>query len=166
MGQAIIAKKPINVKLIQTDRTTLNLSDKSSCWDAIEKYRPEWVINCGAYTKVDKAEKEKDLAYAINKNGPKELSLALKSIGGKLIQISTDFVFNGKKTKPYQENEKRDPLNIYGASKAEGETMVENILFKSNQAIIIRTSWVMGPVGNNFALTMLDLHKKKKKLSQ
>ena len=141
LGQAIILKKPIHINLIPLNKNLLDLADKSSCWQAIEKYRPDWVINSGAYTKVDKAEIEKDLAYSINKNGPKELSLALKKMGGKLLQISTDFVFNGENNKPVKENEKRNPINIYGASKAEGEEMVEKILFESGQAIILRTSW-------------------------
>lgn len=165
LGQALKACKPESIKLISTDRLELDLKDSAACRSAIEKHRPDWVINAGAYTAVDKAESEPELAYAVNAEAPNALSIALKHYGGKMLQLSTDFVFDGTQSTPYTVNNPRNPLSIYGKSKAYGEEFVEKNLFPDHRAVILRTSWVMGPVGNNFALKMLRLHKERKKIN-
>ena len=128
----------------------------------MKSIRPDWVINCGAYTFVDQAERNIEEAFKINSLAPKIIANALKSVGGKFLQISTDFVFNGTKKSPYIPTDKINPINIYGKSKALAETYIKGILEEGKESIIIRTSWLMGPSGRNFALNMLKLHKTKK----
>ena len=161
LGKELIQIKPKGFTLIESNRSSIDLTNHSLCHQMIKEIKPDWVINCAAYTNVDKAETEKDLALNINALAPKAFSEALKETGGKLLQISTDFVFDGKRSTPYPTDHKRNPLGIYGLSKCKGEEYIEDILFDSNQAVILRTSWLMGPVGKNFALTILDLHKKR-----
>ena len=102
---------------------------------------------------------------AVNAGAPRAFAEALSSTGGRLLQLSTDFVFNGQQGSPYRPEQQRDPLGVYGASKAAGEEAVEQALGPGNQAVILRTSWVMGPVGRNFALTMLRLHREREQIS-
>ncbi len=118
----------------------------------------DWIINCAAYTDVEKAEREKERAFLVNKTGAKNLSLCAKKIDAKFIHISTDYIFDGNSTKPYSENDKSCPLGIYGLSKKEGEVEIEKNLEKY---YIIRTSWLYGRMGKNFIYKMTDLFKKK-----
>ena len=124
------------------------------------------IINTAAYTDVDKAEEEEIKAFNINALAPKAFSEKLILHGGKLLQISTDYVFDGKKEfkTPYLPAEKRSPLGIYGLSKAKAEEAIEEIFQDSFQGIILRTSWLIGPVGKNFLLTILNLHLKNKEI--
>ena len=131
----------------------------------VQQLRPDWVLNSGAYTAVDKAESEPELAHAVNGGAPRAFAEALAETGGQLLQVSTDFVFNGAQGSPYRPEQPRDPLGIYGASKAAGEEAVEHVLGPNGCGLILRTSWVMGPVGKNFALTMLRLHRDKPEIS-
>ena len=128
----------------------------------IYTYKPDFVCNCGAYTNVDKAEIQQDIAFKVNSEAPKALSEALLSSGGKLLQISTDFVFDGNQSLPYKPSQPTNPLGVYGLSKARGELAVLKIL--KNKGFILRTSWLIGPVSNNFALTMLKLHSERKEI--
>ncbi len=161
LGHNLITTKPSYVELICPNKSELNLANSIQCFDVVSKYKPAWVINCGAYTNVDKAEKEIDKAFLINRDGPKAIAKAIKNFGGQILHISTDFVFNGRKNTPYDTEDKIDPINVYGLSKAEGEAVIEKYLKETNQSLILRTSWLMGPTGNNFASKMLQLHKQK-----
>ena len=161
LGQAIINSKPLGIDLITTTRAQLDLSKAESCRDSILRNKPDWVINAGAYTAVDKAESEEALAMAINGEAPKVLSEALKEINGKILQISTDFVFNGSQNYPYKPNQATEPISVYGRSKEMGELAIKDILKDTNKGFILRTSWVMGPTGKNFARTMIKLHKER-----
>ena len=128
------------------------------------------MLNAGAYTAVDKAESEPELAFAVNGGAPRAFAEALLETGGRLLQVSTDFVFNGSQGSPYRLEQKRDPLGVYGCSKAAGEEAVEQLLGPAaggagaGRGVILRTSWVMGPVGKNFALTMLRLHRERQQI--
>jgi dTDP-4-dehydrorhamnose reductase len=113
---------------------------------------------------VDRAEEEPDLAHAVNGGAPRAFAEAIRQQGGRLLQLSTDFVFNGRQGSPYRVEQPRDPLGVYGASKARGEEAIEAVLGDNGQATVLRTSWVMGPVGRNFALTMLRLHRERDQL--
>ncbi len=161
LGQSLQAVAPYEFDLITSTRKDLDLSDPDACKKYIERLKPDWVINAGAYTAVDKAEKEVDLAMAINAAAPAAFAEVLAQNGGCLLQISTDFVFNGLQGHPYSPEQSVDPLGVYGKSKALGEKIVLEKLGKERRAHILRTSWIYGPVGHNFCLTMLKLHAAK-----
>lgn len=170
LGQALINAKPAGMELIATSRSggpglaALDLADAIACTAAVEKYQPDWVLNAGAYTAVDKAESEPELALAVNALAPTAFAQALQEQGGQLLQLSTDFVFNGRQGSPYLVDQLRDPLGVYGSTKAKGEEAVEAVFGNSGEGLILRTSWVIGPVGKNFALTMLRLHTEREQL--
>ena len=164
LGRALIASAPQGVDLVATSRQQLDLADPSACRAAVQEHKPDWVLNAGAYTAVDKAEAEPDLAHAVNAGAPEAFARSLNQQGGRLLQISTDFVFNGTQGTPYQPVQAREPLGVYGASKAAGEAAVQNTFGTGGQGLILRTSWVIGPVGKNFALTMLRLHRERDEL--
>jgi dTDP-4-dehydrorhamnose reductase len=169
LGHALRQQVPAGVELIATSRgggdglLALDLADASVCRAMVQQLRPDWVLNSGAYTAVDKAESEPELAHAVNAAAPRAFAEALLDTGGRLLQVSTDFVFNGAQGHPYRPDQARDPLGVYGASKAAGEEAVEQLLASegAGRGVILRTGWVMGPVGKNFALTMLRLHRDK-----
>jgi dTDP-4-dehydrorhamnose reductase len=147
---------------IGTDRevditTTVALSDFISTQQ--NKKQPiDWIINCAAYTAVDKAEDEIDLCRKLNTTGAGNIASCAKSIDAKLIHISTDYVFNGQGNKPYTEEDATDPIGIYGLTKRDGEIKV---LEENKNTYIIRTAWLYGRYGNNFVHTMLKLMKER-----
>ena len=157
LGQALIASKPAGLELIACSRGELDLADAEACRAAVQQHRPDWVLNAGAYTAVDKAESEPERATAVNAGAPAAFAEALAATGGRLLQVSTDFVFNGAQGSPYRPEQRLDPLGVYGATKAAGETAALAL----PGARLLRTSWVYGPVGKNFCLTMLRLHALK-----
>ena len=165
LGQALRESKPDALELIATTRQELDLSDTEACGLAVQKYQPDWVLNAGAYTAVDRAESEPALAHAINAGAPEAFAEELDRQGGRLLQVSTDFVFDGQQGSPYQVDQPTTPLAVYGQSKAAGEQAIQRIFGRNNpQGVILRTSWVVGPVGRNFALTMLRLHNEREQL--
>ena len=161
LGKAIIKSQPEGIELIQASRDILNLSDFTECRSAILSLRPDWVINCGAFTNVEKAESEEKMAIDINGFAPKVLAEELYKTGGKLIQISTDYVFNGEQNFPYSIDQKTSPINIYGYSKVIGEDYVKDILGVFNRGFVIRTSWLISSYGNNFVTKILKLLNEK-----
>ncbi len=161
LGKSLALSYPSKIKddeliIFKANKKVLDLRNKSSCKNIIEKIKPDWVLNCGAYTAVDKAESEKNLAFKVNGNGPYYLAKYLKDNGGKLIHISSDFVFDGKYNKPYEIDHPLNPINVYGESKAYGEKLLMSDQ-KLDNFLIIRTSWVLSNTGKNFFLTMLKL---------
>jgi len=118
----------------------------------------DWIINCSAYTLVDRAEDEHDTAFKINKEGVLNITRIAKNLGATLIHISTDYVYDGEKEKPYIECDKTNPLGVYGSSKLEGDNFIINTL---NNYFIIRTAWLYGRNGNNFVYTMLRLFNER-----
>jgi dTDP-4-dehydrorhamnose reductase len=171
LGQALLASRAEALEVIPTSRSggegieALDLADHQACREAVLFHRPDWVLNAGAYTAVDRAESESDLAYAVNAGAPRAFSEALLETGGSLLQLSTDFVFSGQQGFPYRVDQQRDPLGVYGSSKAEGEQAVEQVLAAEGRGSVLRTSWVYGPVGRNFMLTMLRLHREREQLN-
>ena len=160
LGQELVITAPAGVELIITGRAELDLADAAACASAVRDHRPDWVLNAGAYTAVDRAESEPELAHAVNAGAPGAFAAALAETGGRLLQVSTDFVFQGDQGHPYAPNQPMRPLGVYGASKAAGEEAVQSTL-SADRFCILRTSWVYGPVGRNFCLTMLRLHAAK-----
>lgn len=122
-----------------------------------------WIINCAAYTAVDKAEDEPELARLLNAAGPENIARTAKKIGAKLVHISTDYVFDGKGTMPYPVNTERNPKSVYGRTKAEGEKAIEAVLPDAHY--IIRTAWLYGYNGPNFVYTMIKLMNTKDSLN-
>ncbi|MGA2027340.1 MAG: dTDP-4-dehydrorhamnose reductase [Syntrophobacteraceae bacterium] len=122
---------------------------------------PGLLINCAAYTAVDKAESEPEAAFAVNRDGPANLADECERLGIPLIHISTDYVFNGKSDRPYREEDASDPLNVYGLSKWEGEQAVRSRLARH---LIVRTSWLYGSRGRNFVKMMLKLGTEREEL--
>ena len=164
LGSSIQDLLPKDIDLFVTTREKHDLTDMKSCKNLIKEVRPDWLINTAAYTSVDKAEKDYKIAFEINANTPKVLAEALSETGGRLLQISTDYVFNGKKNQPYSVDDHIDPINVYGLSKASGENAIESILGNKGKSIILRSSWIIGPNGNNFAKTMLKLHSENEQI--
>lgn len=129
---------------------------------AIAQRHADWVVNCAAHTAVDKAESEPELAYAVNRDGARAVAEAVAGYGGKLLHISTDFIFDGTQSHPYIEVDAANPLGVYGASKLAGEQAVLEVL---PEAAILRTAWVHGAHGHNFVKTMLRLAAERDELT-
>ena len=165
LGFSIQKLSPKGVELISLNRNQFDLSKTNNIKKNLEDIKPDFIINCGAYTNVDMAEDEKEKAMNINANSVKEMSLYLKENGGNLIQISTDYVFDGLNNKAYKVNDKVSPINQYGLSKSKAEKFITEILGEKNQSLIIRTSWLMGTISRNFLLTMIKLHQTKEEIN-
>jgi dTDP-4-dehydrorhamnose reductase len=131
------------------DRTGLDLSDPDSIASAVEGF--DVVINAAAFTQVDAAELEEDLAHQVNAVGPGRLAAATRAAGARLVHISTDYVFAGNASAPYAEDSPLDPVNAYGRSKAAGEILVRDA---TERLYLIRTAWLYGASGSNFARTI------------
>jgi dTDP-4-dehydrorhamnose reductase len=149
-------------KFVFFGREKLPLSDQSAVEKVFQDYEPAYVINCAAYTAVDKAESEKEQANEINGRAVGALATMCKLFGTRLIHISTDYVFNGTASSPLKENDAVDPVNTYGASKLLGEQLA---LQNNPDTIIIRTSWVYSFYGKNFVKTMIRLMHEKESIS-
>lgn len=146
-----------------TDRTQLDITSKEAIKTIVEKESIDVIINCAAYTAVDKAETDEENADKINHQATKNLAEIAKEKNLKLIHISTDYVFDGKNYKPYEEDDQTNPNSIYGKTKLSGEQSIQEISPKDT--IMIRTSWVYSSYGANFVKTMLNLGKTKEKLT-
>jgi dTDP-4-dehydrorhamnose reductase len=144
-------------------REELDLSDGNNIAHYFEGNAFDIIINCAAYTAVDRAEEEQDLANQVNHLAVKQLAQIAKNQQAKLIHISTDYVFDGEGGKPYTETDDTNPINVYGKTKLAGEQALKEIL--PTDAIIIRTSWVYSEYGNNFVKTMLRLGKQRDELN-
>ena len=153
-----------NIEIIAPSRTELDLSNSNKCYEYILKVNPDWVINSAAFTNVDQAENSPELVYKVNTQAPLFFAKALLECNGKILQISTDYVFDGVAKQPYNSSHKKNPLGVYGDSKAKSEDLIEDILFPSNQAKIMRTSWILAPEKNNFALKILKLCNEQETL--
>ncbi|HET8553015.1 MAG TPA: dTDP-4-dehydrorhamnose reductase [Gammaproteobacteria bacterium] len=163
VGRALQQTAPENTDVVAVDRTQLDITSAEAVAEAIRREAPSLIINAAAYTAVDKAESESEAAYAGNAAGPENLARAARAAGVRLVHISTDFVFDGAQSTPYRPDDPVNPLCVYGASKAEGESRVRGIL--GNDALIVRTSWVYAKEGGNFVNTMLRLMRTKPALT-
>lgn len=155
------AARKKNQEIIALNRQKLDITDLQKVIDTIIQIKPSVVVNAAAYTLVDKAETESEKAFAVNHQGPKILAEVCVAYDIPLIHLSTDYVFNGKKTSAYNEQDSVDPIGVYAASKWLGEQAVRGGLPKH---IILRVSWVFGSVGNNFVKTILRLAKEREEL--
>jgi len=153
--RALLEGAPPDVDIIALGRPELDLAGEPDLIvRAIENAAPDVVVSAAAYTQVDKAETEPDLAFAVNERGVRAVALAARQRGAPLIHLSTDYVFDGLKPSPYVEDDAAGPTGVYGASKLAGERI---IVAEQRDSVILRTAWVYSPFGSNFVKTMLRL---------
>lgn len=162
VGTELTKKLANQGELIKIDRSLVDLQNNQAIRNCIQENKPDFIINSAAYTAVDQAESEVELAHQINAVAPQIMAEESNKINAKLIHLSTDYVFDGKNNLPYLENYTTNPLSIYGKSKLAGE---ENIKLNSDNYIILRTAWVYGTYGKgNFVKTMLKLGQEREQL--
>lgn len=150
-----------NAQVIAVDVSELNIINELETMEFILSEKPDVVINCAAYTNVDKCEEFKNAAYEVNANGAKNLAKACELIGAKFVQVSTDYVFEGVGNIPFTEESDLLPQSEYGRTKLEGEVFTKEFCSKY---FIVRTAWLYGYVGNNFVYTMMNLGKQNKEI--
>lgn len=163
LGHDVVKElKKTSIKVLSPSKEEFDITNKQQVLTYIKSMNPDVIIHCAAYTSVDKAEEEKELCYDINVKGTANIVEAAKYGNSKIVYVSTDYVFDGSGQNPHLENEKTNPINYYGYSKAQGEEVIKNNL---ENYFIIRTSWVYGINGNNFVKTMLRLSKSKNEIN-
>ncbi|MCJ2183119.1 dTDP-4-dehydrorhamnose reductase [Novosphingobium sp. 1949] len=155
LGRGLLATAPDQVEVIGHDIDTLDITDPSAVHDAVHEIAPDLVLNAAAYTAVDKAESEEDLAQTVNATAVGHLAEGARSAGARFVHVSTDFVFDGLSGVPYRPDSPTAPLSAYGRTKLAGE------LAAGDDALIVRTAWVYAPIGGNFVRTMLRLMSER-----
>lgn len=163
LGQELVKQldKKYEYDVIKTDRDTLDITNIENVNTFILDQNPDVVINCAAHTAVDLCETDIENAYKINAIGPRNLAIACEKVGAKLVQVSTDYVFDGNGVRPYREDDITCPNSVYGTSKLMGENLVREFCSKY---FIVRTAWLYGE-GNNFVRTMLKLSETNSELN-
>jgi len=159
--EIVLALHAVNEPCIAIGRKDLDFTRPDLVSEAVADYAADWVINCAAYTNVDKAEEERELAFIVNRDAARAVAEGVKFSGGHLLHVSTDFIFGGEKSRPYNESDAANPLGVYGQSKLEGEEAVSGVL---PEAVILRTAWVYGAHGHNFVKTILRLASERSEL--
>lgn len=152
---------PENAVLVSLSESELDIADSDKVKNVISSHRPDLIINAAAYTAVDKAESDPDLAFLVNAKGAENLAIAAREHNCRFVHVSTDFIFDGTKTTPYFTDDTPNPLSVYGSSKLEGEQLV---VATKPDSIVVRTAWVYSTHGNNFVKTMLRLMAEKPEL--
>jgi len=161
VGSEVVRRFEGRAVVIAHDRTTLDLASPAAIAEAVREAHPDLIVNAGAYTAVDRAESEPDAAHAVNAIAPGVLAEEAKRAGALLVHFSTDYVFDGTKAGPYVEDDATHPLGAYGRTKLEGE---QRVIASGCRHLVLRTSWVYGPHGKNFMLTMLRLAQTRDEL--
>lgn len=162
VGHCLTEQLKNKAEILAVDRDELDITDELAVIDTVTKFHPDIIINAAAHTAVDKAEKEEELSYRINRDGPLYLAKAAQTVGAAILHISTDYVFSGDEDGIYDEAAKTSPQGVYGASKLAGEIAVAGACSKH---IILRTAWVFGEHGNNFVKTMIRLGRDRNQLA-
>ncbi len=143
-----------SIEYVACDKKDFDITDKASTEEFILKNKPDGVIHCAAYTAVDKAEEDEETCRRVNSDGSLNIAKACEKAGAKMIYVSTDYVFGGDGNEPYEVFDAKNPQNVYGKTKLDGE---ENVLENCSRAFVVRTSWVYGLNGANFVKTMRRL---------
>jgi len=151
LGRAFLARAPGHHDVLAFDREALDVGDHDAVRQSVEPLRADVILNFAAYTRVDENESDQARAFRDNALGPQHLALAARASGAVLLHVSTDYVFDGEKGAPYLESDVTRPLSVYGASKLAGE---EEVRRANPRHWIVRTAWLYGPVGANFALSI------------
>jgi dTDP-4-dehydrorhamnose reductase len=159
LGRALADSTPAQVEVTGLTHSQLDVGNAQAVMDSIHSQRPDLIINAGAYTAVDKAESEPEAAERANTAGPHNLAAAARATGARLVHISTDFVFDGRASRPYAPDAATNPQSTYGRTKRGGETAVLQAL--PDRSVILRTAWVYAAQGSNFVRTMLRLMASK-----
>ncbi|TCL07366.1 dTDP-4-dehydrorhamnose reductase [Sodalis ligni] len=162
LGRCFQDRLPAGWQILATDSDSLDITDAIQVARAVEEFQPDLIVNAAAYTAVDKAESNVELATLINVAGPENLARAAIAVKARFIHVSTDYVFDGASPIPYTETDTPHPLGVYGSTKLDGEIAVLRVC---PQAIIIRTAWVFSEYGSNFVKTMLRLSRERASLS-
>jgi dTDP-4-dehydrorhamnose reductase len=162
LGHSLADTASVNVNLIGLDLPELDITDASAVLEICRETRPDVIVNATAYTAVDQAESESALATSVNVEGPRNIAIASREVGARLIHISTDFVFDGQSSTPYKADAVTNPLSVYGQTKRDGELAV--LEETSGTAVVIRTSWLYSKTGSNFVKTMLRLMGERDEL--
>jgi dTDP-4-dehydrorhamnose reductase len=161
LGSALLSTLAPLGEVIACDRSQLDLADPEAIRAVVRAAKPRVIVNAAAYTAVDKAEAEEGVAMKINRDGPRTLAAEAANGGALLVHFSTDYVFDGEKRAAYTEHDVPRPLNAYGRSKLGGE---QAILSSACRRLIVRTSWVYGPIGRNFPLTIMKAAREHREL--
>jgi dTDP-4-dehydrorhamnose reductase len=159
-GELLETLKPLG-EVFAPARAQMDLANVASVREMIRVVRPRWIVNPAAYTAVDQAEGEPELAYAINADAVRAIGEEAKRLGAGVIHFSTDYVFNGCSTMPYLETDATGPVSVYGASKLAGESALSE---SGAEHLIFRTSWVYGARGKNFLLTILRIARERERV--
>lgn len=157
----LIAADHLEYEYVFTDVAELNICDEKAVMTFVEEHKIDVIVNCAAYTAVDKAEDEVDFCTLLNGEAPGYLAAAIQKRGGRMIHISTDYVFDGKSYIPYSEDIPTCPNSVYGRTKLLGE---QRAMEKCTRTVIFRTAWLYSPFGNNFVKTMIRLGNERKEL--
>lgn len=161
LGQELVRWAPLDVELAALDHAALDVTCRAAVEERVARFAPQLIINAAAYTAVERAETEPDAAYAVNADGAANLA-RVASLGARLIHISTDFVFDGRQSKPYRPSDAPCPSGVYGASKLEGEGQVLGIA--RQRALVVRTSWLYSTHGPNFVTSVLRQLRRNQEL--
>ncbi|MQB06206.1 dTDP-4-dehydrorhamnose reductase [Agrobacterium tumefaciens] len=164
-GQVVSALHALagpGLEIVALGRPELDLARPDTVFKALREAKPDVVVSAAAYTAVDKAESEPDIAFTVNRDGAKAVARAAKDIGVPIIHISTDYVFDGTKTTAYVENDPTGPASVYGRSKLEGEQAVYE---STDNYAVLRTAWVYSEYGSNFVKTMLRLSESRDEIN-
>lgn len=161
LGQELARLRLPNVQVIGFDRKALDITEAEQCMQTILREQPNAVIHAAAYTAVDRAESDPEGARLVNVEGTRNVAQATEAVGARFCYVSTDYVFDGQASSPYEENAATGPRTIYGKTKLEGE---QAATASCSRVYIVRTAWVYGRYGNNFVRTMLQLGKQRTEL--
>ncbi len=161
LGQDLVARVRVRHTVFPSDIGDTDITVRAQVSGLVQRSKPDVVIHTAAFTAVDECENQRDLAFAVNAEGTRNLALACSEFRIPLLYISTDYVFNGEKPTPYVEEDATGPLNVYGQSKLRGEEYVKELL---DQFWIVRTSWLFGPLGKNFVRAILQKARREGQL--
>ena len=162
LGQELVQQlTKHDVELFAYTKSQLDICNLNAVINVVQEIQPHVIINAAAYTKVDLAETNKEIAFQVNAYGQRNLTVAAEKVGAKICYVSTDYVFDGNASEPYEEHALVNPIGVYGKSKYAGEQLTQSL---STKFFIVRTAWVYGEYGPNFVKTMLRLASERDEL--
>lgn len=162
LGRAVTVEcRRRELAVVPTDLRALDVTDREQCRAVLRRARPDWVIHCAAYTAVDRAEREEDEAFRVNRDGTRAVVESAEEVGARVVYPSTDYVFDGSGARPYRPEDPPSPLGAYGRSKLAGEEVVRAA---AGSHLVVRTSWLYGAGGGNFVDSILRLAGERDEL--